>query len=280
MEINSIKKNLDKSAIISSIKLMLATDFDKKKVFLIVEGEDDWKFFRKFVSEQVTIYQSFSGKQGVLEILENEYIEDKRVVGIQDRDYADTSPHNRIFYYDFCCLEMMLLKDKETHHSVSSEFYNGLHLPDELRLKILKELKTISHLRLINEKDEIGIKFKGLQYGKCYDNGNLSEDIVKRELQLLQGKSGINIDNICSNIQQSIDTEFELDDYLKITNGHDFIFGFQHHCNINVNKGYSDSEISSGYRSSYNKNKFSKTKIFNTLIEYSQENKLDIVDVS
>ena len=72
MGTNSIKSNLTKETIISEIKLLSGTKNNEDKVYIIVEGEDDIKFFKKFLKANVIIYESFSGKKGV-EALQKAY---------------------------------------------------------------------------------------------------------------------------------------------------------------------------------------------------------------
>lgn len=61
---NSIRSNLTKNDIISEIKLSISADYlDNKKVFLLVEGNSDVLFLKKFVNEYVELLESFSGKK-------------------------------------------------------------------------------------------------------------------------------------------------------------------------------------------------------------------------
>lgn len=100
---NSIKNNLGKDDIISDIVLSMGADIKRKNVYLIVEGEGDKKFLRKFLSNNVNIYESFSGKQGVKEIVEY-FKHDIKVIGIRDRDYHHDYISEKLFYYDYNCL--------------------------------------------------------------------------------------------------------------------------------------------------------------------------------
>ena len=62
MGTNSIKTCLNKDSIISDIKLLLGADINKENVYVVVEGEDDTKFLRRYLNSNVMIYESFSGK--------------------------------------------------------------------------------------------------------------------------------------------------------------------------------------------------------------------------
>ena len=65
MESNSIKDNLSKEDMISDILLCLGADIHRENIFLIVEGDDDIKFLRSFIADNVHIYESYDGKSGV-----------------------------------------------------------------------------------------------------------------------------------------------------------------------------------------------------------------------
>lgn len=106
---NSIRNALDKDYIISSIKLL-----KNSNPTLIVEGQDDILFFKKFIkNNQVEIYESFSGKIGVFEILNSEDLKNYNLIGIVDKDYSQENNNKNIYYYDHSCLEMMIFKEEE-----------------------------------------------------------------------------------------------------------------------------------------------------------------------
>ena len=69
MGANSIHSNLSKDDIIADIRLTLSADFEHEKIVIVVEGEDDIVFFNGKLHPDVDIHESFSGKQGVKEIV-------------------------------------------------------------------------------------------------------------------------------------------------------------------------------------------------------------------
>lgn len=276
MENNSITSNMGSDSIISSIKLLLGENDTCKNGIIVVEGDDDCKFLKKFKNENTVIYESFAGKEGVLSIIEHPVIQNCKVVGIRDRDYIEENIHDRIFFYDFSCLEMMILKSDNSHKSICCEHYNGSIPRNDLKFKILKDLEPLSILRKENEKRNIGINFKGLNINGCYNNLIFNKDKLKELLNSLQGKSGINVYGFFENEETE---DRDLYDYLKITNGHDFIASFHHHCTLDSNrkgKGVGIDAISSAYRMSYNLNDFKETELFNNIKKYSEDNNLNI----
>lgn len=98
MGANSIRSNLSKDSIISAIRLCKSADITHKNVYLIVEGADDIRFFKSNVSEKVNLFESFSGKVGVMDIVS--HFSADNVIGVCDRDYDSQDPSEPIFFYD------------------------------------------------------------------------------------------------------------------------------------------------------------------------------------
>lgn len=90
---------------------------------IIVEGEDDISFFNGKLSSNVDIRESFSGKRGVLEIVS--LFSDSRVIGVCDVDYDTGTPSPQILYYDYSCLEMMLISSDSAFTPFFHTYYRG-----------------------------------------------------------------------------------------------------------------------------------------------------------
>ncbi len=69
MNKNSIRKNLKREDIVSEIRLLRGEDYEKEKTFVIVEGDDDLKFFKNKFNSNAYVFESFSGCDGVEEIV-------------------------------------------------------------------------------------------------------------------------------------------------------------------------------------------------------------------
>lgn len=262
---NSIKSNLDKNAIISSIKLSLGADLKNEKYFVVVEGEEDWRFLRKFLTKEVIIYESYSGKKGVNEIVSCAYIDSEKVIGIRDRDYCSYS-YDRIYYYDYSCMEMMIIKDDKVCEALEDEFYDGSLHCYNLRNLILKELFPLSCLRKMNEEKKLGIKFKGISIDNVLkDDFTLSISKLKENLERNNRLHELDLSLILDNI---INNDYEKDgieDLLKITNGHDFINYFSSICNKSRKSDISKKQIAPCLRSTYDIGRFKKTDLYNSI---------------
>ena len=275
MGTNSIKSNLSKETAISQIKLSLGADIKKENMIIVVEGQDDIKFLRKFCKPNTKIFESYSGKQGVEEIICSKIINDFRVIGIRDKDYCNTPIYNRIFFYDKCCLEMMILSFDEIFESLYSEFYNGKINSYELKELIFKELYKISITRKYNEENGLSIKFSGLNFNNLITNDKLELPTFINELKKIN--SGKYIPNFERLLNSKVEEEV---DYFNITNGHDFLYFFKTICDKSKNNttGISKDAIPSAIRTSFSKIHFKLTKLYQTTKEYCKNNTLYLWD--
>ncbi|WP_033163436.1 hypothetical protein [Sharpea azabuensis] len=264
MGTNSIKANLTKDSIISDIKLLLGADVNKKNVFIVVEGDDDIKFLKGFMNNNVTIYESFSGKNGIEEIIDSNVICDSRVIGIRDKDYCKCTKNHRIFFYDRCCLEMMIIGFDESFDRIYNEYYQGELDAKELKKHILNELYKLSKIRKHNEECNIGINFKGLSFISLIDNdGKLDEEKLIYGIEKINSGKQYNFRDIILNSE-----DVPINDLLDITNGHDFIAFFKVLCDKNCNQSVNDKGISSALRVSFNNELLQKTALYKTINDY------------
>lgn len=264
MGTNSIKKNLTKDSIISDIKLLLGADINKENVYVIVEGEDDVKFLRKYLNSNVKIYESFSGKNGVEEIVQSEIICSSRVIGIRDKDYCNAPKDEKIFFYDRCCLEIMIVEFDNAFNSIYYEFYDGKMEPHKLKEHILTQLLKVSQVRKYNEENKMKINFKGLSFQDMIDDASkMNKDKFIEQLKKLNSGKSIDFDNIFSNLS------CQYSNILDITNGHDFILLFKVICDKKGSrKPITEKQISSVLRGSFNEELLKKTYLYRSICEY------------
>lgn len=124
MRRDSIRRNETKEDMITTLRMELSADIFHKKSILLVEGSDDVKFAKKVCDRDVVCYESFSGKEGLGELIEAPDIRDERIVAVRDRDYCDAGMlPERMFAYDACCLELMLIKSKEVEEGLCLTYY-------------------------------------------------------------------------------------------------------------------------------------------------------------
>lgn len=272
MGTNSIKSNLTKDSIISDIKLLLGADINKENIYVVVEGDDDIKFLSRFFNSNVTIYESFSGKTGVEEIVNSKIISNPRVIGIRDKDYCNDFKSNKIFFYDRCCLEMMIIEFDKAFNCIYYEFYNGKMEPYKLKEHILTELLKVSQVRKYNEENKMKINFKGLSFQSIIDDeSKLNDDKFIKHIEKLNSGKYINFIDIINKLSYK-----DMDYMLDITNGHDFILLFKFYCDKRCDKNFAnEKQISSVLRGSFSEEFLKETTLYKNVRDYF-DNKLKV----
>lgn len=113
MQNNNIPENplsYKKDFIIESkIRLLINADINNNKTYILVEGNDDINLLRHMMNDNIDII-GCNGKESILKIVKN--IDKVNCIGIIDMDYEYNYNNTRIFLYDYCCLEMMIISDK------------------------------------------------------------------------------------------------------------------------------------------------------------------------
>lgn len=268
---NSIRSNLTKDYIISDLRLSLSDDIYREKVFVVVEGEDDIKFLKSYLNGNTTVlYESYDGKNGVSEIVKNFFPADKRVIGIRDRDYLSHEESPKIFFYDNCCLEMMIVENEEIFNNIYNEFYKGNMQSMELLNKMLQELKILSIIRMYNEKFQWAINLKALSINNVFIQdiyGIDNEEVVK---ELNKANNNVIDDNKIEMINEYGSQAQTAQELLKITQGHDFSSLFAAICNTHTNKHINSKSIEMALRCSYRIKDFEETRLHSSLATYQE----------
>lgn len=266
---NSIKNNITKDDIISEIKLLLGHDFERKAICIIVEGDDDLSFWGKFFSKNVEILESYSGKEGVFQIVEY-FNENKRVIGICDKDYGETDKED-VYFYDFCNLEMMLISNREVFKSLICETYSKKENEMDIKESLLNALLPLSLLRKINADKAYGINFKGLIFDKIFSDRKIKlQEFIEEICKINKDKCKIILIEM-NNINKS-NRLFTEENILDITNGHDFTSAYVTFCkNKDKNFKLGSSIIERMLRCCFRYNDLIETNIYKDLLFYQQE---------
>ena len=275
MAANSIWENMEKDDIINEIQLMINYP-DNQSVFVVVEGEDDIAFFPDLLSPDVELVESFSGKEGVKEIVM--HFSKPQVIGVCDRDYQQSATEPRIFYYDNSCLEMMLIVSDVVMNRLRSGFYRGSLSSQELRQTILKELKWLSVFRKLNSHNGWGVNFKGFPIN----------NVIKNErFQLVEAENTINKrskDYITNHPTEYAQVKSEWQTYpdtvadlLLITQGHDFINAFKAFCTVQGRRAPAQDAVACSLRCAYRMDDFKTTALYRDLKAYEERCHLQIL---
>ena len=255
---NSIRTKITKEDIISDIKMSMSADYLDKKVFLLVEGSSDILFLKKFLNENVDILESFSGKQGVREIIEY-FLDDNldnKVFGICDRDYDYTYQNKHIFYYDYSTLEIMIIHNDHVFKNITMEYYHGYKSFEELRIYILKELSWLSALRKCSFDKNLNINFNGLIIAEVLKNGRFNKEKALEKLNSINNK-----DLSIYNEFLQVETD-DINNLYNITQGHDFIKAFQKLCQEKNSKTPNVNTMESIFRCSFRIEDLTQTQLY------------------
>lgn len=212
------------------------------KSFLILEGEDDWYIFRKFVDpDNCNITVAF----GVDNVIETVSIlnspEDPNILGIIDSDF-------RRIDNELPNIDNLILTD---HHDLEISVVTSKALSDVLEFHIQKDkfnriysdlndyidkifgvLNQFSKIKLINKRMNWGLTFKPkavdgkqIDFSKFIEINTLSiaqdKIIIKTIFDYCNGKSDPRTTNV--ELEESLGRTTESFDMKQLVNGHDFI---------------------------------------------------------
>lgn len=277
MGANSIRANLSREDIISTIRLSRAADFNHTSTYVIVEGMDDTSFFRKNLSEAVDVYESYSGKIGVLDIVSHFDVDN--VIGICDRDYETSAPPNHIFYYDYCCLEAMLLSSRDKFIEVCGVLYTNVSNQQLSQIydNMFSEIRWLSALRKINFQYQLGLRINCVSLSKAFDPATKK---IQKEVLVNQIKNmNAPIFQAHPTLIQTTDSEEKciqsLEDDLNNLNGHDIIQLI--HCYLRAPTGadpYNARVIRISLIHGYD---FSRSNLYQMLLQYEIDTQIKVV---
>lgn len=264
--------------VFSTIKQVIRQGTDYNSC-VMVEGQDDYKFIRRFIGEDVYLITSWCGKPGIEKIIDDDVYNEPKFIGICDRDYSVATDNQRLFFYDHCCLEMMLIGCDDVFHAMCCEFYKKEGCSEqkskELKEKILNELEYVSKFRQKNEKASLAIKFQGLKFTDMID----SKGIFNRQkfLEKIREINGDDKNDAVDELILEVQSDEISESLLHITNGHDFIEYFKIICDFCSQNGegqlgkaqYNPTNYSQVMRSSFTKSMLHSTTLYNDIKEYS-----------
>ncbi len=266
---DSIRDNLTKTDIIDMVLLELNADIEHKLHIVFVEGTDDILFGKKVFEEYVVILESFSGKEGLTELLEcAELASEPRVIAVRDKDYADENTFSdRMFVYDASCLEMMLLKNHDVRKGFCDIYCATDQSCEELLENAMHELAAYSLARKKNEQEGLGLRFRA-GFGDMLKRGGFCVDkLFQRE------RFSDELKEACKR-EAAVLSEEEL---FEITNGHDIC---KYLAAISVNgKGNTmgEADVRKTLLCAYRKEDFKETRLYSKIKQYQIQYQLQFL---
>ena len=275
MSANSIFSNLTAENTAAEISLILSADYKRKKTVILLEGEDDVKVFRFLVGEDVTLIKAYGASTTVDKFMPENFPDEKRVIGIRDKDYQTKKRFERIFYCDYCCCEMMLVSDDETFEKLAVNFYRGKLPYSKLRYEILSKLFYLSVVRLCSDRYRWGLRISDTDLSKIINPRlNPTRAAVINFINAYNPRNKINPKR--EKQIAYVRNTGKITDYLEITNGHDFVEAMLIYCaqssSSNKRRSLTDKAISGALRCAYSLSAFKKTRLYSDLTEYGRQN--------
>lgn len=266
---DSIRENRTKEDVIEEIRLELAEDIENRKSIILVEGSDDILFVKGVFDDNVVAVESFSGVHDIEKVLEDPHLQIPNIIAIRDRDYIDVSMlKEKMFLYDCCCLELMLLNNSYIAKRFYDVYYKGSKSQEDFLVDIMKCLAPYSLLRKKNWIEGNDIHFKKIGFG----------DLVKE-----QGEFDM---RALFNRAKQTDMEYEEcvekasllseEELWNITNGHD-ICRYLGEVSKNGKANLGEVGVRNSLLCMFRKEEFRETELYQKIYSYQESNKVHFV---
>lgn len=271
-----MKKYLNETDKIVSIKLELRHPAGTNKVWVLVEGESDVRIFKKIINGgDVSVEQVHGGVESLRRAMMGLNEETSRVIGIRDADFLHLNNEKEdienLMITDVHDMELMMIKSDVTLNNLIIEYL----LPEstkatELRYDLLKALKFLGGIKWYNDIQNCKLNFKGLSLGNYFNPESMiyDEDRCVNDVNIRSKNRLMDVEK--SNILELL---LGVDDYYNLINGHDFIKALALTISHRVGgAAIKDSTIARLLRVSYTADEFRNTDLYDSLVCWNREN--------
>jgi len=256
---------------------------NRNKLFILLEGESDIKFFRKIFNIDLTDTTAINGKEKLKNILIILLENHNNIIGIKDADFdnlENSEVIENLFITDFHDIEIEMIKTG-AFDSILSEFstkecYEKFKL--ELKDNVYEIAMILGYLRWYNERKGQNILFfKGLNFNEFVEKGDctliVDEDklfeAVISHTKKKENSLNITVDELKEEIQ--ILKEIS-EDRLQICCGHDLTKLISMIFKANMNNEKIEEALRLSYRFEY----FKDTKLYTDLKNWLEENSFSL----
>lgn len=254
---------------------------------LLLEGDNDVKFFRRFTEDsQMPIIPAW-GKENVLDavgILESDGSV-QGFLGIVDADFGHVDgslPASRnVVVTDDHDVEMMIVKTK-AFGAVLSEM-GSKHKVDRfptqhsIRYELMQKALFIGHLRHLSLTDDLNLRFEGLRYERFVDRDSLEIDVdemIRRIFELTRNPE-LGAEETRDRLLELVE-DAECDPY-QICCGHDYvaIFGIalRNALGSQSKEAAKPANLGIALRLAYDSSDFLQTKLYSDAKQWSKRYK-------
>ena len=163
-----IESDFTASDKLTELRLDMSHPKNEGRVFILVEGDSDVRFYRKVFRQNTCKIEEIPGGKGKVEFVLRELNKAfKLIIGIRDADFlhleTKKSPLSNLFLTDFHDLEILLIQSETAFSAVVHEFSDiDKSVHNSLKIKLLNALKFLSYLRWYNDIKNLEVNFKGL----------------------------------------------------------------------------------------------------------------------
>ncbi len=250
--------------------------------FVLLEGDSDIRLFRKFFDLDKCKVENIPGGNPKLEecvgTLVNIY---PLIIGIRDSDFLQIiNPEyakRNMFLTDQHDIETTMLNFKPVLNALVFEYSSKKEDEHEqLKSQLIDIILSLSSLKLINERDSIGLNFSpGFQ--DLVSFANSSFDLEQYITRVLGKSESATITDIPSIIRMVNDVRETNPEKLQITNGHDLLNIFaKYFREIEGRNGIKGEQLETSLRMVFTKEMFEETKLYENLNEWQQNNTTEL----
>lgn len=266
--------------------------------YLIVEGNKDYKLYKKFFSENIRIREAWGCEKlrEAMVILEERGFENK--IGIIDSDFSRILDIkwdiNDLFITDYHDIEVMMIKSNALF-TVLNVYCKEEKIHEFCDITMIYNIivdigKQIGILKFVNEVYKLGLIFKPkeiegnqLKYKEFVSEKDLSflgvEKMIQTVINYSNGKSK-NIQNFDTILQRFMELSNKNYDEDQLVNGHDLshiLFILCKKVLKSSNRMLVDfNSIEDSLILSYEAIDFVETKLFENLLKWSIENQVEL----
>jgi hypothetical protein len=262
---------------INELRLDLSHPNNRGIVFILLEGKSDVRLFRKLFNLTYCKVENIPGGKVKLEQCVNELTSvNSLTIGIRDADFANIQNSSElkknIFLTDFHDMEMSLIAEDEVFSSLLFE-YTSLEENQHffIREVILTSIQKIGYLKFINETENLEFTFSpGFQDLLLFPNADIDfQQYFARVIAKSPSAKVTDINRILEKIE--ILKQRNIDSY-QINNGHDFLKAMSKYIKDIGENALGEESICSALRMTFTIGHFKKTKLFNNIKSWADQN--------
>ena len=252
----------------SELMLDISHPNNNGQVFILLEGNSDIRLFRKFFNLQNCKVERIPGGNSKVEECVADLIKIySLVIGIRDADFIKlgTIPYLKpnMFLTDYHDMEMSLITEEETFSAIVFE-YTDIEKSNHVNFRetIIKAINSVSYLKLLNQIENLEIKFEPT-FIDLIDFAGLKIDFPQYFGRLLGKSPNAKITDLPTIVARMQALEATSPHPYQLCNGHDFIKALTIFIRQNGKaKSCNTESLASAFRMNFRNEYFVKTDLF------------------